>query len=473
MIATGNPLAAIAAQRILCAGGSAVDAAIAADAVLGVVEPMATGIGGDLLAMLVQPDGSVSAYNGTGRAPLALSVEDVRRLPGNKIPERHPLSVTTPGVVCGWHDLHARYGRHDWSALFTDAIGLAKNGFDVAPIAAREWALFDSVLRADPNCAELYRAGNSPNAGERFANPGLARVLASVAADGYRSFYSGSVPRLASAAVQKLGGVLDAVDFEEHRGNFCDAIFTEFCGSRVYQCPPNTHGVAILDALNEYGGSRQDPASPESVIRLVNAAASALQRARETVTDPSGTVCTVIVDADGLAITLMSSVFKRFGSGIVVPGAGFVLQNRGFGFSVPGQVNGAAPGKRPYHTVVPGAVTKNGKFFLGLGVVGGLMQPQGQLQILTRILAAYEKPSVAVQAPRWRLEHGHALAIEKGMPEEIETALRAEGFAPPARGVGELAGRSDFGGAQIVMRTGDGRLQGVSDQRKDGVALGS
>ena len=177
----------------------------------------------------------------------------------------------------------------------------------------------------------------------------------------------------------------------------------------------------------------------------------------------------MVVDADGLAISLMSSIFKRFGSGIAVPGCGFVLQNRGFGFSAPGHINGPAPGKRPYHTVVPGAALKDGRFHAAFGVVGGAMQPQGQVQLLLRIAAWGEAPQAALDAPRWRLESDTALAIEAGMPSPVVAALRAAGYTDPV-GSGELGGRSDFGGAQWVMRDADGGLIGASDKRKDGLA---
>lgn len=473
MISTGNPLAALAAQHVLNNGGNAIDAAIAADAVLGVVEPMATGIGGDLLAMIVRADGSVQSYNGTGRSPQGLSQELIAALPDQKIPERHPLAITTPGVVQGWHDLHARYGRLDWRALFVHAIELARDGFEVAPVAAREWRLFDSVLRHDPYCAQLYWAGASPVAGQKFTNPELADVLECIANEGPQGFYLGKAARAAALAVQACGGVLDVTDFERHQGNYCDAISAHFRGILVHQCPPNTHGVAVLSALQEIAHSTLPAESPEAMLELIGATASAMQHAAKTVADPAGnTVCTVIVDADGLAITLMSSIFKRFGSGIAVPGGGFVLQNRGFGFSAPGHINAAAPGKRPYHTVVPGASTRNGKFFMGMGVVGGLMQPQGQLQILTRVLAWEQSLPEALKAPRWRLEAGNTLALEEGMLSHIQSALRAAGYKAPAAHVGELAGRSDFGGAQVVMRDSEGLLHGASDHRKDGVVLG-
>jgi len=472
MVASGHPLAVEAALQALREGGSAVDAAIAADAVLGVVEPMATGIGGDLLAMAVQPDGVGASYNGTGRSPMALTADLVKDFPGHKIPERHPLSVTTPGVVRGWSDLHQRYGKLPWRRLFEPAVSIARDGFGVAPVAAREWALFDSILHKDPVCAALYRAGRPPRAGANFANPQLAATLGAVARDGPEAFYSGPPAQAAAHASQTVGGVLSAGDFMRHRGNFTTPLSTTFRGWTVLECPPNTHGVAVLDTLDELEGKDLVPGDPDTTLAVVRAMERSMAKAKATVADPAGnTVCTVVVDADGLAVTLMTSVFKRFGSGIAVPGCGFVLQNRGSGFAQPGHINGVAPSKRPYHTVIPAAVTSGGRFHAGLGVVGGAMQPQGHVQLLLR-LAAWQTPlQAAIEAPRWRLEPGACLAIEAGMPRAIADRLRAAGYMDP-KGTGELAGRSDFGGAQVVMRAADGALVGGSDRRKDGLAKG-
>lgn len=472
MVASGHPLAVEAALRMLREGGSAVDAAIAADAVLGVVEPMATGVGGDLLAMLVQPDGQAHCYNGTGRSPAALSADLVDALPGRRIPERHPLSVTTPGVVRGWADLHARWGRLPLARVLEAGITVAREGFGVAPVAAREWALFEPVLRVDPNCAALYRAGRVPAAGAHFANPELAAVLQAIASEGPEAFYRGAPAAAAAQANRALGGVLDAADFAQHRGEFATPLSTTFRGLTVLECPPNTHGLAVLhalDALEPQALPAEDPATTLAAVRAVGAA---MRHAKKVVADPAGnTVCTVVVDPQGLAITLMSSIFKRFGSGIAVPGCGFVLQNRGFGFAAPGQLNGAAPSRRPYHTVVPGAALRDGRFHAGFGVVGGAMQPQGHVQLLLR-LAAWQQPlQAALDAPRWRLESDTALAIEPGTPEALVRVLREAGYSDPVGG-GELGGRSDFGGAQVVMRAPDGALLGGSDPRKDGLAAG-
>ncbi|QHI98601.1 gamma-glutamyltransferase [Xylophilus rhododendri] len=473
MVATGHPLASAAARQMLLAGGSAVDAAIAADAVLGVVEPMATGIGGDMLAMVVQADGTPVSYNGTGRAPAGLETSLVEALPDQRIPERHPYAVTVPGAVRGWADMHGRFGRLPWPELFAPAIAAAMNGFEVAPVCAREWALFAKVLLRDPASAEPYRATQPPKAGERFANPALGRVLSDIAEQGPDAFYFGAAARAAARNVQALGGVLTAEDFANHSGHFCAPASTSFRGLTVLECPPNTHGVAVLRALDALEPLQLDPSDPATVVKTVQAMGEAMQWAQRTVADPAGnTVCTVVVDRDGLAVTLMTSVFKRFGSGIAAPGCGFVLQNRGFGFSKPGHINGPAPGKRPYHTVVPGAALQDGRFFGAFGVVGGAMQPQGQLQLLLRVAAFGEPLQAALDAPRWRLESQSALAIEAGMPDAVTRALREAGYTDPV-GAGELGGRSDFGGAQFVMRRADGMLVGASDLRKDGVAWGA
>lgn len=472
MVATGHPLACEAALQVLSEAGSAVDAAIAADAVLGVVEPMATGIGGDLMAMIVAPDGPAQAYNGSGRAPMALSTAILNALPGGRIGERHPLSVTTPGAVRGWADLHARHGRLPWARLLKPAIACAHDGFPVAPIAAREWHLFAPVLHADPQANALFRGDAPPKPGERFANPELAATLQAIADGGPDAFYRGQPAVAASAAVQARGGVLQASDFALHAGEFVEPLAGTFRGWTVLECPPNTHGVSVLLALAELDALELDFADPLATVRVVQAMERAMAEAKRTVEDPSGnTVCTVVVDREGLAVTLMSSVFKRFGSGIAVPGAGCVLQNRGFGFAAPGGRNGARAGRRPFHTVVPAAALVNGRFHAALGVVGGAMQPQGQLQLLLRLAAQRQGLQAAIGAPRWRLEAEHALAIENGVAAAVQDALRAAGFRDP-RGLGELGGRSDFGGAQCVMRAEDGQLLGGSDHRKDGVARG-
>lgn len=450
-------------------GGSAIDAAIAADAVMGLVEPMATSIGGDLLALVHERGRGVRGYNGSGRAPARLTPERVARLPNGRIPQRHPMSITTPGAVRGWWETHQEYGRLPWRSLFDPAIRLARDGFVLGAVAAHEWRIFDHVLHRDHECARLFRAGNTPAAGERLTNPGLAEALHLIATRGCKAFYQGAIAHNIVAAVAAQDGVLDADDLAQHAGEWTTPVAAEFAGYFVHECPPNTQGMAVLDALARINRPAMDPADPATWVRIIEASRDALTRAREVVADPSGnTVCTCITDGHGLSVAFMSSIFKRFGSGIAVPGYGFCLQNRGFGFSEIGHVNGPAPRKRPYHTVIPCIVTRGDDFHIAMGVVGGLMQPQGQIQILTRLLKWGMALQPALDAPRLRLESDTELAVERGWPEPIEQALRAAGFDVPHPKAGELAGRSDFGGCHAVMRPEGDTPLGAADPRKDG-----
>src|SRR3990167_1184112 len=269
MVATGHPLAAQAAARMLREGGSAIDAAIAADAVRGVAEPMATGIGGDVLAMVVPPGEAPLSYNGTGRAPAQFSLDALDRLPGRRIPERHVFSVAVPGVVRGWHDLHSRFGRLPWQRLFQSAIQTARGCFPVAPVAAREWALFEPVLRLDPVSAALYRAGAPPRAGETFANPELATVLEAIANEGPDAFYLGAPAVAAERAAQQRGGALARGDFASPSGPFAPPASARFRGLTVLECPPNTHGIAVLHALQALDALSLDPTDPATTVAMV------------------------------------------------------------------------------------------------------------------------------------------------------------------------------------------------------------
>lgn len=469
-VVSGNPYAANAAEQMLRDGGSAVDAAIAADATMGVVEPMSSGLGGDVLATILEPCGEVRSYNGTGRAPRNLDLDAINEFDQHRIPQRHVLSITTPGIVRGWSELHERYGRLPWDRLFTPAIEQATHGFQVARIAAREWKFFEYVLLQDEECGALYHAGKVPIAGEVFTNPKLANALTLIADEGDGVFYGGIIGAAAARATQRHGGVLTIGDLQAHTGEFTTPLSTDVFGCRVYECPPNTHGVAVLDALRRIARNRGDKDEPGTWVGIVDATRDALDQAKRTVADPSGnTVCNIVVDGDGLAITLMSSIFKRFGSGVVVPEYGFCLQNRGFGFAAPGEINGASPERRPYHTVIPALITKEGELHMAIGVVGGLMQPQGQIQILTRILGWGDEPQAAVQAPRWRLETETELAIEPEFNNNAVAALRSTGYAKPRAHLGEFGGRSDFGGAHTLFRSSRGEVVCFGDHRRDSV----
>ncbi|PTQ66827.1 gamma-glutamyltransferase family protein [Celeribacter persicus] len=471
-VATGHPLAAQTAMEMLGRGGTAVDAAIAADAILGVVEPMATGLGGDSLAMLLPPGEPPLTYNGTGKSPIALTAEHVADLPGQKIPERHPYSVTVPGLARGWADLHARFGRLPFADLLAPAAKLAREGFAVAPICAREWRIFAQVIQNDPASNAIYKGDAIPKAGDLFQNPALADLLDALAKDGPDAFYKGERAEAIERAAKARGALLTTEDLASHQGFYDRPVRRMFKGIEVLECPPNTHGIGVLKALEVLNTMDLPISDPMSMVEVVKATREGMKYARKTVADPSGnTVCTAIVDREGFAVTLMSSVFKRFGSGIGVPELGICLQNRGHGFSAPGHINGVAGGKRPYHTVIPAAALKDGRFHAVFGVVGGLMQPQGHIQMMMRLAAWGQDVQEAMNAPRWRLESDTQIALESGSDPAFAVALKAAGFED-ANGAGELGGRSDFGGAQCVMRGPDGGLIAGSDPRKDGTKLG-
>ena len=462
-VASGHPLATWSAFDVLSRGGHAVEAAIAADAVLGVVEPMATAIGGDALALVIAPDGTVTGLNATGRSPAGLTAELLRSRTGSdRVPLRGPLSVTVPGAVAGWSMLHRRFGRLPWRDLFAPAAALARDGFPVGPIVSREWHRFADVVRGDAEAARVFRAESPPLPGERFANPDLARTLERIGADGAEAFYAWLADR-AEVAVGAAGGVLERADVLSHTGFFCEPLRRRYGGLEVIELPPNTHGVAVLDALDGLDPAAVDDADPASLVRVVRSVDAAMARARATVADPGNTVAIAAVDADGWCCMLLSSVFKRFGSGLAVPGGGFVLQNRAHGFAAPGHPNGVAPGRRPYHTVIPGAALRDGAPFAVFGVVGGNMQPQGHVQVVTRLAGGATDPQAVLDAPRFRVQEPNVVAVEEGLPVAMRDALAAAGYAV-------TVGGADFGGGQLIQRSGAGWAAG-SDRRKDGIAL--
>lgn len=461
--AAGHPLATWTAIEILGRGGSGVDAAIAADALMGVVEPMATGIGGDVLAVVVEPDGAATTYNGTGRSPAGLTRDSLAAAGLDRIPERSPWSVTVPGAVAGWFDLWRRWGRLPIAEVLAPAIGLARNGFPIGPIVAGEFRKFHAVIASHEESRRLYRADDLPRPGAIFANPDLARTLERIAEDGPDAFYRGIPAQAAAGEIRRLGGLLSLEDFRAHRGFFAEPLTRAFHGIEVLECPPNTQGAVVLEALGLIEGEPLIADDPATTVAMVRAVEASFERIRETIADPGNTVATVVADQDGRTVTLMSSVFKRFGSGITVPGHGFTLQNRAFGFADFGHVNEPGPGKRPLHTVIPGAVRKAGKPWGAIGLVGGDMQPQGQFQVLTYLALHGRDPQAALDRPRWRWAGKGKVAVEAGLPEPHRRALVEAGFAISAT-------TEDFGGGQVLIRVEDGWAAG-SDRRKDGIAL--
>ncbi len=555
MVATSQPLAVAAGLEILAAGGHAADAAVATAAALAVTEPTSTGIGGDAFALHYAADGGrVEALNGSGRAPAALTLERLAR-EGFKdvLPSFHAHTVTVPGACAAWADLAARHGRLPLARLLAPAIRLAEEGFPVAPLTAFHWVRGAArQLAAAPNGAELLIDGRAPRPGEVFRNPGLARTLRAVAEGGAAAFYEGPIAAAIANVVRGAGGCLTEADLAAHRSDWPRPITATYRGHRIWECPPNGQGLAALLALNILEGfdpaempagselrlHRQiealrlafadtrwfaaDPATdPAPLEALLSKAYAARRRAliddskalpealRGAPVAGSGTVYLAVVDGEGNACSFINSNYVGFGTGIVPAGWGFTLQNRGLGFSLdPAHPNHLAPGKRPYHTIIPGLITRAAAtaarpaasadayppgslaetapiappddatpageaLFASFGVMGGFMQPQGHVQVAMHLIDDALDPQAALDAPRFCLpaEQPEApVAVEEGWPPSVLAALEARGhLLTPTTG----HGRALFGRGQVILRdAATGVLWGGSDPRADGCAMG-
>jgi gamma-glutamyltranspeptidase/glutathione hydrolase len=520
MVATSQPLAAQAGVEILRQGGSAADAAVAAAAALNVTEPTSTGIGGDCFALYYQAASrTVHAYNGSGRAPAALSLERLAEegLAGG-LPPFHPHTITVPGACDGWCRLVERFGKLPLERVLAPAIELAEAGFPVAPITAAAWqAGVERQLGRAPGGRELTLAGRAPRAGEIFRNPGLARTLRAVAAGGPEAFYRGEIGRDLARTVQAAGGALTEADLAEHHGDWVEPISTTYRGYRVWEAPPNGQGLAALLALNVLEGfdlAGLEPLGAPRLHLIVESLRLAFADARWFVADPdlapapleallskdyaaqrralidrtranlgqpigqlaaaSDTVYLTAADAEGNACSFINSNYMGFGTGIVPAGWGFTLQNRGLGFSLDANhPNALAPRKRPYHTIIPGMVTQDdGSLYASFGVMGGFMQPQGHVQVLVGLIDDRLDPQAALDRPRVCLSAAtpdSLLALEEGIPETSRAGLEALGhLVETVRG----RARALFGRGQVILRDGStGVLTAGSDPRADGAAI--
>jgi gamma-glutamyltranspeptidase/glutathione hydrolase len=518
MVATSNPLATQAGLNILRAGGNAADAAIAVAAVLNVTEPASTGIGGDCFALYYEAKtGEVTALNGSGRAPAALDAAQLRGMGYTQMPERSPHSVTVPGAAAGWEDLLKRHGRMTLREVLKDAIHYALHGYPVHTLFAAAWGRSESFLRNSSHTEDYLPAGRAPRVGESVRLPGLARTLQAVAEGGAEAFYLGDVGKAIVTTLQSLGGMMTEADLRDHRSTWQNPISTEYGGVTVLECPPNGQGLAALLAMNiasEWAVGAMPFDSAERVHSMVEAMrlgfADAFQYVADAETNPAplagllsktyaarrremirpaqamrdvhfgmppvgnDTVYLSVVDGDGNACSFINSLYMGWGSGIVAKGTGVFLQNRGAGFVLTdGHPNCLAPGKRPYHTIIPALALREGKLWSSFGVMGGFMQPQGHLQVLSALVDDGLNPQEALDRPRWCIEHtptGYTLALEEGIP--IETMARLAEWGHPIRPVSG-AGRGVFGDGQIICRDGEtGVLLGGSDPRKDGQTAG-
>jgi gamma-glutamyltranspeptidase/glutathione hydrolase len=513
VVATSHPLAVEAGIEMLRRGGSAVDAAIAAAVTLTVVEPTSNGIGSDAFA-LVWDGGKLHGLNGSGRAPAALSLEKLRGMGHRAMPNRGWLPVTVPGAPAAWRDLHSRFGRLPFSALFEPAIGYAQHGHPVAPIVALNWGNSASAYSSF-NGAEFrgWRetfapGGKAPKAGEMWSSPGHASTLQRIAETKADDFYKGDLARTISRFASETGGLLREGDLAAHTSTWVEPIHASYRGYEAWEIPPNGQGITALIGLNivegfDLRGLERD--SAESFHFQIEALKLAFADAHRYVADPEfvevptaklldklyaerrrqrigaraldpvpgdpysgGTVYLCAADADGMMVSYIQSNFQGFGSGVVVPGTGISLQNRGLGFSLdPNHPNRLQPGKRPYHTIIPGFLTRNGQAIGPYGVMGGFMQPQGHMQMVINTIDYELNPQASLDAPRWQWTSGREVQVESNTNPRIVQGLRERGHVVT---VAEPSGA--FGRGQIIWRLPSGAYAAGSDKRADGYAGG-
>jgi gamma-glutamyltranspeptidase/glutathione hydrolase len=525
MVAASQPLAVAAGLEILQCGGNAADAAVAVAAALNVTEPTSTGIGGDCFALYYQAaTRQVSALNGSGRAPAALTLERLEHEGySQELPPYHAHTVTVPGACAGWCDLVERFGRLPLPVTLVPAIRLAEGGYPVAPVTAHHWQSgAANQLRTAPGGQELTLGGRAPHPGEIFRNPGLGRTLRAVAEGGKEAFYQGEIAEAIARTVQQAGGCLQMADLATHRSTWDLPIHVDYRGYRIWECPPNGQGLAALLGLNILEGFDLQELAPLSVQRLhleIEAMRLAFADARWYVTDPefsqipldellsreyaasrrklidpyrathnqqpgdlpsgTDTVYFSVIDEEGNACSFINSNYMGFGTGIVPQGWGFSLQNRGHNFSLDSaHPNCLAPGKRPYHTIIPALITRPSQagsgedLFASFGVMGGFMQPQGHLQVASALIDDGLDPQASLDRPRFCLAEGNApsrVALEDGISPDVVEALAGMGHAVyPVSGYG----RALFGRGQVILREREtGVLWGGSDPRADGCAM--
>lgn len=501
MVATSQPLAVQAGVEMLTAGGTAADAAIAAAAALCVVEPRATGVGGDAFALYWPAGaGEPEALDGAGPSGAGATVEAIRAAGHDEMPSSGAWTITVPGAVATWARLAARHGRLGLDRLLAPAIKIADSGFEVTRAIADEWALHAGRIAGNAAAETVFLPGRAPKAGERFANHELARLLERIARDGEDGFYRGQVAELIGDAVAQAGGPLRAADLAAWCGpRFVAPVARDYRGVRVYETPPPGQGIVALAALGVFEGAEPvDRIEEEHValesLKLAFADAAALladpliaevpvarllsddhlaerraligSQARDVAAPgpATDTVYVTAVDGEGNACSFIQSLYSGFGAGIGVSGLGITLQNRGKGFVLDeGHPNQLAPGKRPYHTIIPGMLGRDGGFYGCIGCVGGFMQPQGQMQIVRHLIDHGMDIGAALAAPRLRFLDGLEIGAEPAFVAATIAGLESRGH--------RVRPLSNFGagGAQAILREGD-RLSGASDPRKDGCA---
>ena len=525
MVATSHPLASQIGVQILRRGGSAADAAIGANAALGLMEPTGAGVGGDLFAILWDAKRQeLRGLNASGRSPLGLTWRKLQALGLEQIPAYGPLSVSVPGAVDGWLELHRAFGKLEFSELLAPTIEYAERGFAVTEVIAADWATDATLLEEFPGFSDVFMpGGRAPVAGELFRNPRLAMTYRAIAERGREAFYEGEIPREIENYMCAHGGYLRAEDFAEHRSEWVEPVSTNYRGYDVWELPPNGQGIAALQMLNileAYDLAALGWDSPEYLHLLIEAKKLAYEdrahyyadpafvdvpvsrliskdyaRERRQLIDPlkasrelpygdpaslqqGDTVYLTVADQNGNMVSLIQSNYRGMGSGMTPGQLGFVLQNRGELFSLnPMHPNVYEPGKRPFHTIIPAFVTKNGEPFLSFGVMGADMQPQGHVQILVNLIDFGMNVQQAGDVPRIRhngsstptgekMLNGGVVLLESGYDPDTLAALEALGHATGRE-------NSGYGGYQAIHWDKEQRVyHGASESRKDGHAVG-
>lgn len=513
IVSTSQPLAAQAGLSMLQRGGNAVDTALASAITLTVVEPTSNGIGSDMFA-LIWVDGKLHGLNASGRAPAALTPEVVRKQGHDSMPSYGWMAVTVPGAPAGWRDLHARFGKLPFETLFEPAIEYAEKGYALPVVVQENWerAAQNYLSFSEPEFQGWGQTfapnGRVPQVGEIWSSPGHARTLRLIAETKAEAFYRGIIAEEIVAFAQKTGGFFSLDDFAQHTSTWVEPITTSYRGYDVWEIPPNGQGITALIALNilegfdlsslprdserayhlqieaiklAYADAHHYVADPEHVTvptaQLLSKEYAAERRAligeRALLPQPGdpvrgGTVYMNAVDESGMMVSLIQSNFAGFGSGIVVPGTGVSLQNRGAGFKLEeGHLNMLAPRKRPYHTIIPAFLSRNGEAIGPFGVMGGHMQPQGHTQMVVNTVDYGMNPQASIDALRWYWDKGLEVQLEAGTSPEIANALRERGHQ-----VSYAEGHGIFGRGQIIWRLPSGAYVAGSEWRADGYPVG-
>jgi len=515
IVATSQTLASQAGAQVLARGGSAMDAAIAANAALGVVEPESNGIGGDLFAIYWDArTGKLTGINASGWAPTGLTIDFLKSHGDTAMPQEGIHSVTVPGCVDGWEKLHKRFGKLPWSDLFQPAIYFADHGYPVTEMIGEAWKMEEAKLGKDENARHVFlRDGHAPKIGEVFRDPQMAAALRLVASQGAAAFYKGVIAKAILKTSQRLGGKMTAADLGEFQSEWVEPVSTDYHGWKIYELPPNGQGIAALEMLNlfslfplsdypsrgaeelhvqieaqklAYADLQRYVADPRFSKVPVNGMLSmdyARERAkligatRAACDVPPGkppvvhgdTIYLSVVDRDGNIVSLIQSLYQHYGSGVVVDDYGFALQNRGGLFELdPQHPNALAPRKRPFHTIIP-AFMEKGDLHVGFGIMGGLNQAQAHAQFVSNVVDHGMNIQMALEAPRFTKKTfgGCDVSVESRFPLAVREALMARGHQLEM--LGDFS--SAMGGGQVVMHnSATGVNWGASDPRKDGAA---